>query len=156
MPKLFDLRCIGLLLVIGGSLLVSPQPTLAAPLQLGYTLDSSDFSSFQTLIAQAESTSAGAIEQAFLEDPTATEVMVMVLGERNGQVVPLLSTTVSRTQWQQEPSVRAWATYYERPAIALLGFLQPQIAQQPTLPQSVFTSRSARSQLEDVPGYRDD
>jgi hypothetical protein len=156
MPKLFDLRCVGLLLVIGGSLLVSPQPTLAAPLQLSYTLDSYGFSSFQTLIAQAESTAAAAVEQAFLGDPTATEVMVMVLGERNGQVVPLLSTTVSRTQWQQEPSVRAWTTYYERPAIALLGFLQPQIAQQPAVPQSGFISRSTRSQLEDVPGDRDD
>lgn len=155
MSKVFDFHCIGRLFVVGCFLLF-PQLTLAAPLRLSYTLDSYGAANFQTLVEQAESTAAGAIEQAFLSDPTATEVVVIVSAERNGQEVPLLSTTVSRTQWQQQPSVSAWTTYFERPAIALLGFLQPQIDQQPTPPQSSFISRSVRSQLEDVPGYRDD
>ncbi len=43
---------------------------------------------------------------------TVERVQLMVLGNRNGTVLPLVSVTVSRAQWQQHPQAKAWLQYY--------------------------------------------
>ncbi len=51
-------------------------------------------------------------------------VHVMVLGNRNGTVLPMVSVTVSRAQWFQQPQAKAWFQYY-----ASQSLLHPQAGQ---------------------------
>lgn len=97
------------------------------PLQIDRTVEISGDQSFADLVQQAELDAAAAVGQAFAASPTATEVVVNVAAERNGQEVPLLSVAVSRSQWQQQPRASAWA-HYLSDARPLLGYETPTIA----------------------------
>lgn len=70
------------------------------------------------LISQAESIAEQKINQYFSANPELADVEVVVLGSRNGDVIPVLTTAVSRSQWQENPQVSAWSKYYT--AYALL------------------------------------
>lgn len=67
---------------------------------------------YSNLTAQAESLVRNAINRQFGQDTGLLNVQVFVMGDRNGEVIPLLTTSVSRTQWQQNPQVSAWTRYY--------------------------------------------
>jgi hypothetical protein len=60
-----------------------------------------------------------------LRVPILTEVSVTIVGEHNGQQVPLLSSNVSRSNWQTKPNVQVWSRYFGT-AESLLGFVKPQ------------------------------
>lgn len=77
--------------------------------------------SFETLIRQAESAAQRVIIQKFNQDLTLTELHITVLGEYNGQVVPLIASTVSRSNWQASPDIKRW-TEYLNASFTLLGF----------------------------------
>lgn len=80
---------------------------------------------FQTLLKQAEVAAKASIEQTFTENPNLTEVSLTVSAEHNGAVVPLLSTTVSRANWQRKPTIQAWSQYFTASEV-LLGFRTTQ------------------------------
>lgn len=63
------------------------------------------------LIAQAESLASRSIDQQFSQR-AENSVEVVVLGNRNGDIIPILSIAVSREQWRTQPQVRAWTQYY--------------------------------------------
>ncbi|MBD1863246.1 MULTISPECIES: hypothetical protein [Trichocoleus] len=145
---------LGFCCLLGSFSAIAPA-TLAETQQLSFTLNTVGNQSFDDLMQQAESLARNTIEQTFANNPETTAVAVSVLGERNGQEVPLLLTNVSRVSWQQQPRLQPWTKYFSRPSITLLGFLEPQTTQPATATAS-FVSQTARSRLEDTPGFRDD
>lgn len=64
------------------------------------------------LITEAELLVGSVINDQFAQSADLSTVQVVVMGNRNGEVIPILTTTVSRTQWQKTPQVRAWTEYY--------------------------------------------
>ncbi len=64
------------------------------------------------LTAEAESLVSNAINNQFALSPDLTTVQVVVVIQRNGEVIPFLTTTVSRAQWQESSQVQAWTRYY--------------------------------------------
>ncbi|MBW4650700.1 MAG: hypothetical protein KME06_18720 [Kastovskya adunca ATA6-11-RM4] len=64
------------------------------------------------LITEAELLVSRVINGQFTQSADTSTVQVVVMGNRNGEVIPILTTTVSRTQWQKTPQVRAWTEYY--------------------------------------------
>ena len=64
------------------------------------------------LIRQAEFMGGQEIIQHFNTNPSLTDIEVVVLGNRNGDIVPVLTTVVSRIQWQENSDVSAWTEYY--------------------------------------------
>jgi hypothetical protein len=76
------------------------------------------YTSYDDLVAQAESLASDVIARQFSQSTDLSVIKVVVLGSRNSDIVPILSTTVSRTQWQEKPQVSAWTQYY--PSYALL------------------------------------
>jgi hypothetical protein len=105
------------------------------------------FISTTDLISQAESLVRRSINENFLQDPNLSSIQVMVMASRNGEVVPILTTTVSRSEWQQTPQVNAWTTYYGA-AIALLRrreTTQVEIAVASSSGRSTAASSSERS-----------
>ncbi len=61
-----------------------------------------------------------------------------ILGDRQGQQVPLLFSRVSRSDWQQQPTIRQWTRYFATSAV-LLGFNQPQRNSAPPAPSTPST-----------------
>lgn len=116
-------RAIGTCLVV--SLLNSFPAMGAENKQITYTLSSQSDRSYKALTQQAESLAEKLIKQAFAQNPQLTEVAVSIIGERNGQEVPLLTAKVSRANWQANPQIQAWTQYFSASAV-LLGFNQVQ------------------------------
>lgn len=58
------------------------------------------------------------ISQRFQQDLSLSTLRVSALVNRNGEVVPLFTTTVSREQWSQSPRIALWTKYHD--AYALL------------------------------------
>lgn len=102
------------------------------------------------LLSRAESMVRQEISQHFSSNPGSTEVEVIVLGSRNGDVIPVLATTVSRAQWQENPQVRAWSKYYS--AYALIqrhDQQQPtQVAASPARRSTIVASRATATQFD--------
>lgn len=67
---------------------------------------------YTDLTAQAELLVGNAINDQFGQNPVLSSVQVVVTGDRHGEIIPILTTTVSRTQWQENPQVNAWTKYY--------------------------------------------
>lgn len=72
------------------------------------------------LLNQAEALAESEINRRFDQDASLTEIVVVVVGSRNGEAIPVLTTRVSRTQWQENPQVSAWTQYYNSQTYALL------------------------------------
>jgi hypothetical protein len=64
------------------------------------------------LAAQAESLIRDALNRQFSQRSNLSTVQVDVVGDRHGELIPLLTVTVSRAQWQANPQVSAWGRYY--------------------------------------------
>lgn len=114
------------------------------------SLNTEENQSFNNLMQQAESTAISLINQEFNRLSKVTEVGIIVSGERNGQEVPLLSSRVSRTDWQAQPRIQSWTKYFTKAEI-LLGFNLPQKTK-PNPPKSSVNLSSKQSD----PGFRDD
>ena len=110
---------------------------------------------YAAFISRSELIARAAIQRTFDRDLLASSLVVYVMGLHQGAESPVMSVEVSRSQWQQRPDPRRWATYY-RMSQVLLGFdfsplpvLQPPAAptnpfsiQPPTVPVTSPRSRS--------------
>lgn len=67
---------------------------------------------YHDLMNQAEFLSTNAISREFSRDNSLMTIEVVVLGNRLGEIIPILSTTVSRNQWQETPQASTWSQYY--------------------------------------------
>lgn len=120
----FFFRFIPVIISTSATLLISITPASAQIKQIDITLNSSASQTFTSLVGQAESLAKSAIEQEFAQDASLQEVSITIVGERKGQIVPLLIATVSRSEWQKEPNMQAWIRYLADSEV-LLGFREP-------------------------------
>ncbi len=125
-------------------------PAFAETKFINISLKTGANQSFNNLMQQAESIAINSINQEFNRLSKVTEVGVIVSCDRNGQVVPILSSKVSRTNWQAQPSIESWTKYFTKAEI-LLGFNLPQKTK-PNLPRLSINLSSQQSD----PGFRDD
>lgn len=155
------LSCVATASLIAVFLAIGTLGAIAETEEIDITLNAEGGQTFDTLLVQAEAQANSAIAQAFA-DPNTTVASVRIMGERFGQSVPVLFVTVSREDWQADPNLRSWARYFGRSSLALLGFLNPQLATVPGAPGSQppalpgFSPIEFRRQLEEDPAFRDD
>lgn len=135
------------------SLVVTVPTALAETKELNLTLESIGNPSFETIMKQAQELAEQSVEQEFTDNPEITEVSITILGDRNGQIVPLLRSKVSRSQWQQDPRIYLWTKYFNNSGV-LLGFYNSSGSSAKVAPEPV--ARPSRVRLEDDPGFRDD
>lgn len=84
---------------------------------------------YDRVVDQAEAAATRVINQAFAQNPALTQVSVTITGRRDGQEVPVLTTRVSRANWQRSPRAESWARYSGDSAKVLLGYEQPSGSQ---------------------------
>ncbi len=157
-------------IVILSSLATTISIALAEPIERTFTLNSDGNELFETLLQQAEDLVKTSIEQEFAENPNATEVSITVLGETQGQIVPLLRSTVSRSQWQNNSRMARWTKYFVSSSGVLLGFYNPSptynpsaipptynpSAIPPTAQPQIETEQMRRMRIQNDPAFRDD
>ncbi len=108
-----------------------------------------DRSSSDDLISQAESMVTQEINRHFETNPSRAEIEIVVLGSRNGDVIPVLTTTVSRTQWRSNPQVSAWTKYYTSYALFQRHDTQPtQVATSPSRRSTAVASQGIAAQFD--------
>lgn len=118
-------RCGFLHLALGlGISLIAASPAYADSKRVDFLLNTQGSETYDALLRQAESIARESIDRSF-GDPTTTEVLVKILGEREGQISPLLYVSVSRADWQKNSSIQAWARYFNG-SPSLLGFARPR------------------------------
>lgn len=67
---------------------------------------------YEDFFGRAKAMASDEISRQFSQNPTLSEIQVVVVGDRDGEIVPILRITVSRTQWQETPRVSFFSDYY--------------------------------------------
>lgn len=103
---------------------------------------------YEDFFRRAEARVFDEISDQFRQKPALSEIEVVVVGNRHGEIVPILSTTVSRTQWQKTPGVSLRTKYYNA-SYALLqryeGSPPETVAKTPAR-----TTRAAQSAIAEI------
>jgi hypothetical protein len=102
----------------------------AAPIQNANTKEFdrtilAEAKSYQLLVQAAEELAAQLIQQTLQASQVET-IIVRVVGDRFGEVAPILTVRVARADWQAQPNIRTWARYGGRSSMQLLGYLGPK------------------------------
>ncbi len=105
--------------------------------QITLSIDGTTIPIYADLLGQAESLVEATITEKFQIDPSLTTLQINVLGERNGQLVSLISARISREDWQSQTNIRPFLQYFSTSS-ALLGYtdsmpLSSRVAQSPTV-----------------------
>jgi hypothetical protein len=93
--------------------LVDPPAAEAYTSRLSLFLVRQGGENFETLVQRSEIVARAAIQRSFDADVLMTDVVITVVGDNQGISVPILMVPVSRSEWQANPDVRAWARYFE-------------------------------------------
>lgn len=113
-------------LVLGGAVgvlqsAIAPLVAQAYTARVDLTLDTGEEETYEVLLNRAENVARAAVQRSFDADLLATDVIVIVVGDRGGIVAPIMDVRVSRAEWRSRPDVAYWGEYY-RDARSLLGF----------------------------------
>ena len=105
----------------------------------------------QKVLRQAESLVSATLDQRFSQDTTLSALEVVILGNQNGQILPMMTTTVSREQWDANPQVELWTAYSSSfsalfypsrpPEVVVARPPQPQAARRPQTPRQSTARR---------------
>lgn len=68
--------------------------------------------SFDTFLRRSEIIARAGVQRSLDSDVLMTEAIVTIIGESQGLSVPILTVTVSRSDWQRQPDILAWVEYY--------------------------------------------
>ncbi len=76
---------------------------------------------YDVFIRRSELILRTALQQSFDRDTAMNSIVILVIGQNQRLEAPVMRVEVSRSQWQNRPDARVWATYYRMSQI-LLGF----------------------------------
>jgi hypothetical protein len=147
---LFLIGCTGISWLT--SEILSSQAVAAQTAEINLPIARQGEETYEDFLHRAEATAKQTIQSRFGREPEISELRVVIFGENQGAIAPVLSLKVSRNSWKTSPNIQNWATYYPDSEF-LLGFeqqiVQPQLEtppaeqtqpleeptqQQPTLP----------------------
>ena len=100
--------------------LVPPSPDPNPSQQITTTVDANLATSYSALVQQAGQRALVTIAGEFL-NPARQEVSMMVFATRQGRIAPIFTATVTRSQWERDPTGTTWANFMTR-SNTLLGF----------------------------------
>ncbi len=122
------------------SLLITNLRVLASEKNTSLLIDSNENNFYNIRVQQAEKLAQKTINQEFANNPEITEVTITILGERKSQIVPVIRSTVSRSEWQKNANIDEFTRYFAN-AKLLLKFEDDSDAEaipdtQPPVPKS--------------------
>lgn len=81
--------------------------------QLNLTVFPKVGQSFASLLQEAETSVKDITNQVFRTQTEVTDLSINVLGDKHGELVPLISVTVLRDNWQKGNSILTQAKYFD-------------------------------------------
>lgn len=106
--------------------------------------------SYDEVMNQSEELVTEIINQRFGQNSALSFVQIAIVGSRHGEILPLMKTAVSRSQWQSDPRVVRWTDYNSvsqslltRPASRESDVVQPP-------PGTITANPDPRDLLEDA------
>lgn len=136
---------IGLSALIFVGLLGSDLPVLASQNRFSLELPTAPSANSLELTQRAESLMRQTITQIFNQNPQLESVEVIININRQGDIFPLMTTIVSRSQWQESLPLQQWSKYYG----IYQQFKRPEaIAQAPPSPVQASNQPSATFTLD--------
>lgn len=100
---------------------IAPTVAQAYTARVNVAINRIEGESYLTLVRRAEIVARAAAQRSFDGDILVTDVAVIVSGQNEGFVAPILSLEVSRPNWKRLPDPQRWVRYYPN-AQALLQF----------------------------------
>ncbi|HEY9878318.1 MAG TPA: hypothetical protein V6D29_07670 [Leptolyngbyaceae cyanobacterium] len=108
---------------ISSASVTAATPTPSANLhELKLTLEAGNYSTFSEVMQAARESGRTLLDQSFAASPSAETVVVHLLAEGSGTIVPLGLVRVSREDWRSQPDIDLWSQWFGGSAQALLGF----------------------------------
>ncbi|ACK68556.1 putative FHA domain containing protein [Gloeothece citriformis PCC 7424] len=112
---------------------INPSITLAKSTEFNIPIYRQPQESYEELLQRAEKLAKVTIDTRLKQDPSLDEIKVIIVGENQGAIAPLLMVKATRQGWINRPQVRPWATYFTDSRL-LLGFDQPEVTPEPNQP----------------------
>ena len=110
-------------LALFGTLLI-PEVALTRPVDVNVSIRRQGNETYSQFIERANSLAKNTIEQRFKTDRELDALNVVVVGENNGAIAPLLAVKVNRDNWQANPNVQKWSNEFPF-SQSLLGLESP-------------------------------
>jgi len=110
-------------LALFGTLLI-PEVALTRPVDVNVSIRRQGNETYSQFLERANSLAKNTIEQRFKTDRELDALNVVVVGENNGAIAPLLAIQVNRDNWQANPNVQKWSNEFPF-SQSLLGLESP-------------------------------
>jgi hypothetical protein len=110
-------------LALFGTLLI-PEVALTRPVDVNVSIRRQGNETYSQFLERANSLAKNTIEQRFKTDRELDALNVVVVGENNGAIAPLLAVRVNRDNWQANPNVQKWSNEFPF-SQSLLGLESP-------------------------------
>ena len=98
-------------LALFGTLLI-PEVALTRPVDVNVSIRRQGNETYNQFLERANSLAKNTIEQRFKTDRELDALNVVVIGENNGAIAPLLAVKVNRDNWQANPNVQKWSNEF--------------------------------------------
>lgn len=105
-------------LIVTGSLVIQTPAARAKTEEMVVEVPVERPLGYHDLLHWSELSIQAEISRRFQQDLSLSTLKISALINRNGEVVPLFTTTVSRDQWNQSTQISRWTKYHD--AYALL------------------------------------
>ena len=139
-PKLFSLSgLVSLGLGCGGWFIVAlvDSPVAIAQIsQIPLTLSRQPDETYPSFVQRATTLVASRLKNDFSKNSSLNELRIVVIGQNNGNIAPVLSVNMSRQQWLSNPNPQPLINYFADSEF-LLGFDAPVAPVAPT-PQTAI------------------
>jgi hypothetical protein len=146
-PKLFSLSgLVSLSLGCGGWFtvaLVDSPVAIAQISQIPLTLSRQPDETYPSFVQRATTLVASRFKNDFSKNSSLNELRIVVIGQNNGNIAPVLSVNMSRQQWLNNPNPQPLINYFADSEF-LLGFDTP-VAPIPQTATPVPTTPSAET-----------
>lgn len=123
---------------------IAPQIAQAETSRLDVSLNRQPNEDYEDLLKRAEAAARAAAQKNFAEQKQVDDLAITIVGHHQGEVAPLLTLGVSRSQWQSNPDVKNWSTYYPN-ARSLLRFDQDLAESNSNQPNTNNTATSSQN-----------
>jgi hypothetical protein len=137
-------------LALFGTLLI-PEVALTRPLDVNVSIRRQGNETYNQFLERANSLAKNTIEQRFKTDRELDALNVVVIGENNGAIAPLLAVKVNRDNWQANPNVQKWSNEFPF-SQSLLGLESPP---PPTTPSAAAAPPPPSAPPSDQPDAGD-
>jgi hypothetical protein len=128
----------------------------ASPTEVNLSIKRQQSENYEQFVQRAETLAKNTVQQRFQNNQALEEVRVLVVGENQGAIAPVLTVQVNRDNWNHDPRIERWQNTFPH-SKDLLGFeqqsaqIQPPTGTTPSIPTGIPTTGTTPSIPTGIP-----